>query len=190
MFGRKRQMVQYPQHRTVWNHVNPYAPSAFDMSQSRQSNHQSYNQQAFYGGMNPYLTSFQQQQSPIFQQNGYDMQNYGGMGYLPSGQGYYQNHQAMMNNNTSIFQNPLDLPQENSYQNQNYHMQQNPYQNPYPKQSFIQKKPSGVQSIMNSFKGQDGSLDFNKMMDTAGQMMNAVSQVSNMVKGVGGMFKV
>jgi len=43
---------------------------------------------------------------------------------------------------------------------------------------------------MNSFKGQDGSLDINKMVDTAGTMMNAVSQVSSMVKGLGGIIKV
>jgi len=61
--------------------------------------------------------------------------------------------------------------------------------NPYPKQSFIPKQPSGVQSIMNSFKAQDGSLDLNKMVDTAGQMMSAVTQVSSMVKGIGGIFK-
>ena len=61
--------------------------------------------------------------------------------------------------------------------------------NPYPKQSFLPKQPSGVQSIMNSFKSQDGSLDLNKMMDTAGSMVNAVSQVSSMVKGLGGIIK-
>ncbi|WP_430755266.1 YppG family protein [Niallia circulans] len=43
---------------------------------------------------------------------------------------------------------------------------------------------------MNSFKSQDGSLDFNKMMDTAGMMMNAMNQVTGLVKGVGGIFKV
>jgi len=43
---------------------------------------------------------------------------------------------------------------------------------------------------MNSFKTQDGTFDVNKMVDTAGQMMNAVTQVSSMVKGLGGMFKV
>jgi hypothetical protein len=62
--------------------------------------------------------------------------------------------------------------------------------NPYPKQSFIPKQPSGVQSIMNSFKTQDGTFDFNKVMDTAGNMINAVSQVSSMVKGLGGIIKV
>ncbi|TCN23086.1 YppG family protein [Mesobacillus foraminis] len=62
--------------------------------------------------------------------------------------------------------------------------------NPYPHQAFLPKQPSGFQSVMNSFKSQDGNLDINKMIDTAGQMMNAVSQVSSMVKGLGGILKV
>ncbi|MBP2241333.1 hypothetical protein J2Z40_001895 [Cytobacillus eiseniae] len=90
----------------------------------------------------------------------------------------------------SIFQNPLE-PETNSYYG---HSKQpntvNPYMNPYPKQSFIPKQPSGVQSVMNSFKTQDGTLDFNKMVDTAGSMMNAVNQVSSIVKGIGGFIKV
>jgi hypothetical protein len=67
-----------------------------------------------------------------------------------------------------------------------------PYQNmnPYPHQAFLPKQPSGFQSVMNSFKSQDGNLDINKMIDTAGQMMNAVNQVSSMVKGLGGILKV
>ena len=65
------------------------------------------------------------------------------------------------------------------------------YPNPYPKQSFMQKpQPSGFQSIMNQFKTQDGSVDITKMMNTAGQMVGTVSQVQNMVKGLGGIFKV
>ncbi len=63
------------------------------------------------------------------------------------------------------------------------------YMNPYPKGSSLAKQPTGMKSVLNSFKGQDGSLDINKMVDTAGQMMNAVNQVSSVVKGFGGMFK-
>jgi hypothetical protein len=33
-------------------------------------------------------------------------------------------------------------------------------------------------------------MDFNKVMDTAGQMMGAVNQMSSLVKGVTSMFKV
>lgn len=103
-----------------------------------------------------------------------------------------QNGMSLQQNDFSqtVFQNPLD-PEGN----QHLPAMQNPYfsnsyMNPYPKQSFIPNKPSGVQSIMNSFKTQDGSLDFNKMMNTAGQMMGAVNQVSSLVKGLGGIIKV
>ncbi|MDP4171573.1 MAG: YppG family protein [Bacillota bacterium] len=94
-----------------------------------------------------------------------------------------------------IFQNPLQ-PQEESYSNpyMNQHSYQtaNPYinANPYPQNNTLQKQPGGMQSIMKSFKSQDGSVDFNKMVNTAGQMMNAVNQVSSLVKGFGGFFKV
>ncbi|GLB57949.1 YppG family protein [Cytobacillus sp. NCCP-133] len=92
--------------------------------------------------------------------------------------------------NQSIFQNPLESEDFNGTNQKQQPMQPPyPYMNPYPKQSFIPKQPSGVQSIMNSFKAQDGSIDLNKMVDTAGQMMNAVNQVSSMVKGIGGIFK-
>ncbi|CAH0186387.1 hypothetical protein SRABI96_01562 [Peribacillus sp. Bi96] len=84
----------------------------------------------------------------------------------------------------SPFDNPLQ-PAKRPPQSQ-----QQAY-NPYPKQQFMQKpQPSGIKSVMNQFKTQDGSMDITKMMNTAGQMMNTVSQVSSMVKGVGGFFKV
>ena len=68
---------------------------------------------------------------------------------------------------------------------------QQPVYNPYPKQQFMQKpQPSAIKSVMNQFKTQDGSVDITKMMNTAGQVMNTVSQVSTMVKGVGGFFKI
>ncbi|MDE3839359.1 hypothetical protein C0966_08335 [Bacillus methanolicus] len=88
-----------------------------------------------------------------------------------------------------LFQNPLQ-PADEGY-SQPYSQQINPYPvtNPYPKLQYMAKQPSGVQSIINSFKNQDGTIDFNKMINTTGQMMNAVSQVSSMIKGLGGMLK-
>lgn len=90
-----------------------------------------------------------------------------------------------------VFQNPLHPLGDTNVQQQQPLPSANgyPYMNPYPKGSFLAKQPSGVQSVLNSFKSQDGSLDISKMVDTAGQMMNAVSQVSSVVKGFGGMFK-
>lgn len=89
----------------------------------------------------------------------------------------------------AVFQNPLQQPEMSFIPQQPYGMGQS-YMNPYPKQSTIPRPPSGVKSIMNSFKTQEGNFDVNKMVNTAGQMMNAVSQVSSMVKGLGGIFKV
>lgn len=114
--------------------------------------------------------------------------------FSPYDTSYYHPHNAYKSQSQNVFQNPLHY-QENSYNNsystQNTHqnMQQN-YMNPYPKQSFIPQKQGNVKNFMNSFKSQDGSLDFNKMMDTAGMMMNAMNQVTGLVKGVGGIFKV
>ncbi|QED48395.1 YppG family protein [Cytobacillus dafuensis] len=111
--------------------------------------------------------------------------------YQNAGFNMHQTEMQMPSSNytQSIFQNPLEPEQNQMAQPQNPYMS-NPYMNPYPKQSFVPKQPSGVQSIMNSFKAQDGSIDINKMMNTAGQMMNAVNQVSSLVKGLGGMIKV
>ncbi|MFT8321177.1 MAG: YppG family protein [Bacillus sp. (in: firmicutes)] len=130
----------------------------------------------------------------------------GGLGNMQQGyygqqmapQGTYENYEQPyfhpQNNypklSHDVFQNPLQYQQDpytSHAAKQNY---QQGYMNPYPKQSFIPAKQGGVKNIMNSFKSQDGSLDFNKMMDTAGMMMNAMNQVSGLVKGVGGIFKV
>ncbi|MDF1507766.1 YppG family protein [Robertmurraya sp. DFI.2.37] len=90
----------------------------------------------------------------------------------------------------SILQNPLQ-PKKNQGGTNPYMGYMNPYMHPYPKPGIGgNRPPSGISSFMNSFKQQDGSLDFNKMIDTAGQMMNAVNQVSGLVKGLGGIFKV
>ena len=115
---------------------------------------------------------------------------YGGGGYSNQMQSYdmYGGQQAYQN---QFFQNPLQ-PEENQYYQQQGGYNEYPgMTNPYPKGSFMVKpSSSGMGTIMNSFKSQDGSLDFNKMMNTAGQMMGAVNQVSSMVKGLGGIFKI
>jgi len=43
--------------------------------------------------------------------------------------------------------------------------------------------------FIQSFKNEDGSFNVNKALDTAGMMMNTVSQFSNIVKGVSGWLK-
>lgn len=110
--------------------------------------------------------------------------------YLQTVNGYQ--HESIYQQNgvpvQNIFQNPLLSSEQTAVRPQQAGGIP-PYMNPYPKGSAMAKQPSGVKSVLNSFKSQDGSLDINKMVDTAGQMINAVSQVSSVVKGIGGMFK-
>ncbi|WP_203361932.1 YppG family protein [Bacillus sp. REN10] len=58
---------------------------------------------------------------------------------------------------------------------------------PYP--AYGQQKNTGNMFIQ-SFKNEDGSLNINKALDTAGMMMNTVSQLGSIVKGVSGWLKV
>ncbi|RDI43034.1 YppG family protein [Falsibacillus pallidus] len=130
-----------------------------------------------YPGQGPYMMPHPQYGpgSMPFPQQGNGANPYGQSAYYP----YQQSSQ--------IFQNPLQPPEPEM----NLQQQSQGYANPYPKASFLQKpQGSPMSSVMNSFKGQDGNIDFNKMMNTAGQMMSAVNQVSSMVKGLGGMFKI
>ena len=75
-------------------------------------------------------------------------------------------------------------------------IQPNPFQvNPFIQQPFqpnaMPNKPvSAFSNVLNQFKSQNGSVDINKMMGTAGQMVSAVNQFSGIIKGLGGIFKV
>lgn len=128
-----------------------------------------------------------QQQYPYFQQP-----------YQPIPPAYQPNapHPSYMTtaskqmDSEALFKNPLQPKEEqNPYQPNFQPMNGFPSFNPYPKQNTVINQPGGMQSILNSFKSQDGTVDFNKMMNTAGQMMSAVNQVTMLVKGLGGMFK-
>lgn len=156
------------------------------------TNHQSIprNQPyAFQGQIQGYDWYPYQQQIPYAQQPYSSFSSNGPTG-IPNQQMTYTSGQNPHKDAQFLFQNPLQ-PQEVYGQNP-YMAQVNgyPIMNPYPKQNGLLKQPGGIQSIMNSFKSQDGTVDVNKMVNTAGQMVNAVSQVSSLVKGLGGIFKV
>lgn len=91
-------------------------------------------------------------------------------------------------NTQGLFKNPLQ-PATNKNIPASGQMYQ-PYvpMHPYPLPP-MPKQTSGLHSFLNSFKGQDGNIDFNKMADTAGNMFNAFSQVSSVVKNFSSMFK-
>ncbi|WP_052302404.1 YppG family protein [Bacillus sp. SG-1] len=152
-----------------------------------------YNRRSFVHRYNGYQTNYQgMNPQPYQQQMPYAPPiPYGYSGY-PNQQGNYNLYpQQQPAYNNQYFQNPLQPEEANYYPQQGSYNEYQGMTNPYPKGSFMVKPPaSGVGTIMNSFKSQDGSLDFNKMVNTAGQMMNAMNQVSSMVKGLGGMFKV
>jgi hypothetical protein len=121
---------------------------------------------------------------------------------------YYDQHLSGYQNLSSMYTQQMTHPYSQMYQ---HHYQQpfqqpytggygsnvtngfmnNPYPTPYPKPMpyLKQQQPSGFQNIISQFKKTDGQLDFNKMMDTAGQMMNAVNQMGGLFKGVTSMFK-
>lgn len=184
------------------HNINPYYPYLNHVELGQNQNIWRQMQQPYfsspYGNMGSFNNPYHQPHpygNEMMHQNSYP--NMAAQGF-PYNQypvnGYPIQHNGMQmqqgNFSQSIFQNPLD-PETNQNQTSAYNQYYaNSYMNPYPKQSFIPKQPSGAKSIMNSFKGQDGSIDVNKMMNTAGQMLNAVNQVSSLVKGLGGIIKV
>ncbi|MGE8204291.1 YppG family protein [Heyndrickxia sp. NPDC080065] len=140
----------------------------------------------------PYMQEVQQTHLPF--QNPYGQyQSFGVPPQFPMGSipynPYQQGYVDEASQQTHIFQNPLQSIDEYSINNKKPSIH-NQYPNPYPQGNHSIKPQGGMSSLMNSFKSQDGSIDFNKMVNTAGQMMNAVNQMSTMVKGLGGLFKV
>ncbi|WP_462411996.1 YppG family protein [Neobacillus sp. Marseille-QA0830] len=168
-YGSSGQAMQPNIENTAWN--NPFG--------WRQQTYPFYPQMAGNGWMNPQPYPYSSQAAQPFAQNYGTGTPYLGMPYQP-----YSNKDSQF-----LFQNPLQ-PKDETIPQPYMPMGGYPSMNPYPKQSFIPKQPNGMQSIMNSFKSQDGSIDFNKMINTAGQMASAVSQVTSLVKGFGGIFKV
>jgi len=197
---RNKRSSRFQQHpRNLYQQAIPqWENGAFTARPQAYANHfeQSQNPQIF-GGMNHYVAQqygYNMYSPQSFPDHGYPAP-YGGVFY---GQGFEYPQSSFQPNyqgkkqklSETVLQNPLQQP-DYSYIDQFAYAQNNqPFLHPYPKQSAIPRPPSGMKSIMNSFKTQDGSFDVNKMVDTAGQMMNAVTQVSSMVKGLGGIFKV
>lgn len=58
---------------------------------------------------------------------------------------------------------------------------------PYPTKKKMKKEHTNP-TIMSQFKASDGNYDINKMLNTAGTMVNTMNQITGMVKQVGGFF--
>ncbi|APH04646.1 hypothetical protein A9C19_07725 [Bacillus weihaiensis] len=117
----------------------------------------------------------------------------------------YGNYQPYLDQSQGVQQNPYYFQHPyQEQQNQVFHHQPyvpfnsptknymaQPFPTPYPKPTpYMKQQPSGFQTVISQFKKSDGQLDFDKMMNTAGQMMNAVNQMGGLFKGVTSMFKV
>ncbi|CAH2715783.1 hypothetical protein BACCIP111895_02967 [Neobacillus rhizosphaerae] len=184
MFGKKRpnNFVNYGYSGQIMHQDYPIGYQWNDQNVDRNQPYSYQPQPQHYDWM-----GYQQQNPyyPQFQPYGQNVQPGFGPQTMPiNAQPYTQKDSQF------LFQNPL-VPKDEIAKNQPYMpMNGYPMMNPYPKQNILPKQPGGVQSFMNSFKSQDGSVDFNKMVNTAGTMMNAVNQVSSLVKGFGGIFKV
>jgi len=82
-------------------------------------------------------------------------------------------------------QNLLDNPINPVYQNKPSLMPNQTIVTPFHA-NLVPPRPS----ILDSFKNQNGQLDINKMVNTAGQLVGVVNQVSGLIKGFTSMFKV
>lgn len=99
-------------------------------------------------------------------------------------------HYGTPNTHSKLFHNPLQPEEDKGFSLSQYGIGPQPPPVPNQQPGYFPKPPSGqLGMILNSFKSQSGTLDINKMVDTAGQMMNALTQLSNMAKGIGGLFK-
>ncbi|MFC3884199.1 YppG family protein [Bacillus songklensis] len=99
-----------------------------------------------------------------------------------------QPYWPMHTNNQPSMGNMMNFPPNMQFMPPMPPMPPSMYPTPYPTSSS--KTPQAqMPSIMSQFKASDGSIDINKMMNTAGQMMGAVNQLTGMVKGLSGIFK-
>lgn len=185
----KRKYVQYPTSNIQW-----YPPSGLFRNEFEEA------QYAFPSTYN----SFQIQESTIsrppepipqpYYQYGQPMMYDQPMPYLgmyaapggtPSTQAPFTPYPTLAY--TSAVETPLTIPVQQPQQSTGA-----PPHTPYPVQQKKkqQQQQTGVGTFMNQFKTNDGaSYDVNKMMSTAGQMINTVNQFTGMFKTFGSFIK-
>lgn len=135
----------------------------------------------------PYEILPHSQSGPIFHHYAhYPYQAYDPLNAENAGSSYVYpaipNQPPATTNSSDLFENPLQ-PKKHTVPTQIN------YLHPYPKGNLMKPPSGGFHTIMNSFKNQDGTLDMNKMINTAGQMMAVMNQFSSVVKGFGSVFK-
>ncbi|OLP65030.1 hypothetical protein BACPU_19860 [Bacillus pumilus] len=146
------------------------------------TNQQPYDFQSFQQGPFPHPDMQQSQQPPEYFMPPYQA----GMGQVPPAGyqpqplfGYQEGYQSI--------QQPELVNQPQVQQAGMMPMQQP--MNPYPLPRPQKQQPSQFKSVLSQFKKTNGQYDFNKMFDTAGQMMSAMNQVGSLAKGFTSIFK-
>ncbi|MFS0657171.1 YppG family protein [Bacillus sp. 179-C3.3 HS] len=110
-----------------------------------------------------------------------------GMSQMPSA-GYQQPHPPNgPQEHYMPYQQPTPINQPQMLQPGMMPVQQP--MNPYPLPRPQKQQPSQFKSVLSQFKKSNGQYDFNKMFDTAGQMMSAMNQVGSLAKGFTSIFK-
>ncbi|MEI4791422.1 YppG family protein [Bacillus sp. FJAT-53060] len=137
------------------------------------SNQQPYELNQFQQGPFPYPDMQQPPQPPEYFMPPYQ----GGMSQAPYG--YQENFQS--------YQQPevINQPQMQPSGMMPMHQPMNPYPLPRPQK----QQSSQFKSVLSQFKKTNGQYDFNKMFDTAGQMMSTMNQVGSLAKGFTSIFK-
>ncbi|WP_440896820.1 YppG family protein [Amphibacillus sp. Q70] len=106
-------------------------------------------------------------------------------------------------NNHAPYYHPYQQPfQPNGFPPQSHsHMNHQPYPPPYTNMPFQQgnwqppyqgtgtEQKSLTKGIMGYFQDDEGQFDFDKILNTAGQVGNTYQQFSPIVKGIGSFFK-
>lgn len=129
------------------------------------------------------MFQYSHNQNPYYRYNMYPFSPYYG-----NQTNYFQPFQV------SLMNQPMFYPPKQPFQSSAYpyapYTPHIPY-TPYPvmnKNNQTKQQPSQFSSILSQFKTSDGNYDINKMMGTAGQMMNTMNQVTGIIKQVGGFF--
>ncbi|MDF2606432.1 MAG: spore coat protein [Bacillales bacterium] len=196
--GRKRSNPYFQQYNPNNQFMNVSEHFNNEYQQYQQGNPQNNQNQYF---VDPKVSSMHQyfyQNQHLSNNNlatNYEYHNQNNQQYNPINNGYqYQGMQQQVDHN---YPNNNQQQQQQIQWNNNYwpnpniinRPPSNMYpQNLYPKNSGQKTKANSSSGFLTHFKSSDGSLDINKMMNTAGTMVNTVNQISSMVKSFGAFF--
>lgn len=165
-------------------------PFMYDGHSGLHQNQFMQNPNGVNSGLHDYNTNFSNPYDNHFHDPSYHANQYQNFGNEQIQPNYFENEHY--NSHANFIGNPL-IQNEHEVKPQNHIPNQSQFnQNQYLgyQGGKSVKKPGAIKSVMDQFKSDNGSIDFNKMVGTTSQLASAINQVSGLVKGVSGMFKV